>query len=158
MLLNIVIAALMMVATTGIHTGGMKLAINKIQKPGRPWRQRLRRMHVFLIGEIVLVMFYVSLVEVLLWAAVYLALNAIQGFERALYFSMVTFTTLGYGEIVLGERWRLLASFEAANGIIMFGWTTAIVMGAIHHVYFSGQPDDQAPQTLTRTNTRKQGE
>ena len=50
---------------------------------------------------------------------------------------MVTYTTLGYGDIVLHERWRVLASFEAANGIIMFGWTTAIVMAVIRQVYFS---------------------
>jgi hypothetical protein len=36
--------------------------------------------------------------------------------------------------------WRLLSSFEAANGIIMFGWTTAIVMAVVHHVYFSEKP------------------
>lgn len=80
-------------------------------------------------------MFLVSLAEVSAWAAAYLALNAIQGFERALYFSMVTFTTLGYGDIVLDERWHLLASFEAANGIIMFGWSTAIVIAAVQRIY-----------------------
>ena len=50
-------------------------------------------------------MFLASLLEVLVWAVTFLALNAIEGFERALYFSMVTFITLGYGEIVLDERW-----------------------------------------------------
>ena len=68
-------------------------------------------------------------------------MNAIQGFERALYFSMVTFTTLGYGDIVLHERWRLLASSEAANGVIMFSWTTAIVIAAVQRVYFSEEPE-----------------
>ncbi|MHC5158644.1 MAG: potassium channel family protein, partial [Planctomycetota bacterium] len=84
----------------------------------------------------VLLMFLASLIEVLVWAFVYLWLNAIEGVEQAFYFSMVTFTTLGYGDVVLQERWRLLASFEAANGIILFGWTTAIVMAVVHRVYF----------------------
>ena len=44
---------------------------------------------------------------------------------------MVTFTTLGYGDVLLNERWRILGSFEAANGIIMFGWTTAIIIISI---------------------------
>jgi hypothetical protein len=56
------------------------------------------------------------------WALVYVALNAIEGVEQAFYFSMVTFTTLGYGDIVLSECWRLLASFESGIGIIMFGY------------------------------------
>jgi len=141
MLLNIAIAAFIIVATTVIHAMGMKLVIDKIQKPGGPWIQRLRRVHVFLIGEIVLLMFLISVVEVVVWAIPYLAFGAIQGFEKAVYFSMVTFTTLGYGDVLLHERWRLLASFEAANGIIMFGWTTAIVMAAIRHVYFSKEPE-----------------
>ena len=81
-------------------------------------------------------MLLASLIEVLVWAVVYLWLNAIQGVEQAFYFSMVTFTTLGYGDVVLDERWRLLASFEAANGIILFGWTTAIVIAVVHRVYF----------------------
>ena len=49
---------------------------------------------------------------------------------------MVTFTTLGYGDIVLDENWRLLASFEAATGIIMFGWTTAIVLASLQSAYY----------------------
>jgi voltage-gated potassium channel Kch len=50
-----------------------------------------------------------------------------------MYFSIVTFTTLGYGDVLVAEQWRILAATEAANGIIMFGWTTALI------VYFLGQ-------------------
>jgi len=59
------------------------------------------------------------------------------GFEKTFYLSMDTFTTLGYGDVVLMKRWRLLASFEAANGIIMFGWTTAIVIAVVQRGHFS---------------------
>jgi hypothetical protein len=45
-------------------------------------------------------------------------------------------TTLGYGDVVLAEQWRLLSSFEAANGIIMFGWTIAIVGNGVQLIYF----------------------
>jgi hypothetical protein len=141
MLVNTAIAALMMIVTTGIHAGGMILALKLVRSPGGSFTKALRRVPRYRVGGIVLLMFLVTLVEVSLWAAAYLALNAIQGLEKALYFSMVTFTTLGYGEIVLDERWRLLASFEAANGIIMFGWTTAIVMAAVHRIYLSGKSE-----------------
>jgi len=79
---------------------------------------------------------------VLLWAAAYMALGEIKDLEPAFYFSMVTFTTLGYGDIVLDESWRLLASFEAATGIIMFGWTTAILIAVLQHSYFGRKLDD----------------
>jgi len=98
-----------------------------------PLTSRLKRLS--LVSGVVILMFLASVLEVLVWAITYLALNAIQGLEKALYFSMVTFTTLGYGEIVLDEQWRLLASFEAANGIIMFGWTTAIVIAVVQRHY-----------------------
>ena len=57
--------------------------------------------------------------------------------EAALYFSMVTFTTLGYGDVLLDERWRLMAAFEAANGIIIFGLSTAVVVAVVQRVYFA---------------------
>ena len=140
MLLNTAIAAFLMVVTCGVHASGMHLVMRAV----RLHRQRqtanpLQRTPLYWIGGTVLLMFFVSLVEVLIWASTYVALNAIEGLEKALYFSMVTFTTLGYGEIVLDEEWRLLASFEAANGIIMFGWTTAIVIAVVQHVYFKGE-------------------
>ena len=140
MLLNILIGSFLIVLTTGIHAGGMVLAIQTIQSKNGFLKQCLHlKRQFYSVGSIVLIMFFVSLVEVLVWSITYLLLNAIDGFEQALYFSMVTFTTLGYGDVTLEEQWRLLASFEAANGIIMFGWTTAIVMAAVHHTYFSKQ-------------------
>ena len=142
MLINVAIAAVMMVVTTAIHAGAMMIALHHIgSHEGRSGMQ-LRRMRILLVSGIVLLMFRASLLEVLVWAATFLGLNALEGFERALYFSMVTFTTLGYGEIVLDEHWRLLASFEAANGIIMFGWTTAIVIAVVQRVYFSPGTDN----------------
>ena len=136
MLINILIAAFIIVITVVIHAGAMMLALRGIRKEVGGWRQQLRKTHLYRVSGIVLLMFLVSLIEVLVWAFVYLWLNAIEGVEQAFYFSMVTFTTLGYGDVVLQERWRLLASFEAANGIILFGWTTAIVMAVVHRVYF----------------------
>ena len=149
MLLNIAIAAFMMVVTTATHAGGMVLVLRMIRflkaRRGR-LRPRFLRSRIYWLVGTVLLMFLVSIVEVLAWAAAYLALNAIQGFERALYFSTVTFTTLGYGDIVIDEHWRLLASFEATNGIIMFGWTTAIVVATVQRIYrkeYMGDADNK---------------
>ncbi|MCH7812351.1 MAG: two pore domain potassium channel family protein [Chloroflexi bacterium] len=79
-------------------------------------------------------MFLAALLEAGTWAAVYLAVGAIPDLETALYFSTVTFTTLGYGDVTLDAGWRLLASLQGANGTIMFGWTTALVMAVIHRM------------------------
>jgi hypothetical protein len=62
--------------------------------------------------------------------------RALQSIEDALYFSTPTFTTVGYGDIVLGREWRQLATFEAVNGWIIFRWATALIMTVIQRLYF----------------------
>lgn len=136
MLINVATAALLMSVTTVIHACAMMLLLQEVKQHGIGLRAWLRRTRVCWIVSIIITMFVAAVLEALVWAVAYLALGAIKGLEQAIYFSMVTFTTLGYGEIVLDERWRLLASFEAANGIILFGWSTAVVMAAVHRAYF----------------------
>jgi len=137
MLLNMAIAALLMVITTAIHASGMLLVVRVVLQDMAQTTHRKKLMHLYSVAGVVLLMFLVSVIEVLVWSVTYLWLGALDGLEKATYFSMVTFTTLGYGEIVLDEQWRLLASFEAANGIIMFGWTTAIVLATVQRIYFN---------------------
>lgn len=67
------------------------------------------------------------------WALLYRALGAFEDFETAMYFSGVTFTSLGYGDVVLDGRIRLLGPLQAANGLMMFGITTALFFSAIQH-------------------------
>lgn len=73
-----------------------------------------------------------------LWAALLIALGAVEGFEPAIYFTTVTFTTLGYGDIVLDPEWRLLGAFAATNGTMIVGWTTAMIVIAVQRVYGMG--------------------
>lgn len=140
MLLDILITVFIIVTTVIIHTSGMMIVVRILRKH-KASSLGFLRSPTFLIVEIVLVMFAVSIVEVLLWAITYMVVETIEGFEKAFYFSMVTFTTLGYGDIVLTGTWRLLASFEAAIGIIMFGWTTAIVFAAVQYIFFPKDSD-----------------
>jgi hypothetical protein len=143
MLMLLAIAVSVIVATIFIHVGSMMLALKVIKRERKGWVKKIHRMPVNKIAVVVVIMFLGSLLEVLVWAAVYLSFNAIEGVERAVYFSMVTYTTLGYGDVLLTEGWRLLGAFEAANGIIMLGWSTAIVIVVVQKVYFSSQLDEE---------------
>ena len=133
----------MMIATTAIHAGGMAggLEVLKVTHAER-WGGVSRWTRVTVIAALVLIMFVACVIEAAAWGAVYLALGAIDGLEPAMYFSMVTYTTLGYGDVVLEGQWRLLGSFEAANGIIMFGWTTALIVSGVHHLYYAESASD----------------
>lgn len=76
------------------------------------------------------------ILDICLWALVYYLIGALPSFEDAVYFSTTTFTTVGYGDIVLGQDWRQVSVFEAVNGWIIFGWATALIMAVIQRLYF----------------------
>ncbi len=135
MLQQIALGSVLMVVTTFVHAAGTVAALRALRMTHAD-RSRLGSwwVRVSLIAILVVMMFFASLIEVSIWAGLYLAVDAISGIETALYFSTVTFTTLGYGDVVLGEGWRLLGSFQAANGTIMFGWTTALIFAFVHRM------------------------
>ncbi|MCY1443937.1 Ion channel [compost metagenome] len=86
---------------------------------------------VRLLSMVMVVMLIGNYVQMALWALLFLILGEFEDFTAALYFSGVTFATLGYGDVVLSEQWRLLSPLEAANGILMFGVSTAIMTAAV---------------------------
>ena len=98
-----------------------------------------RFKNVIKIDVVVIAILVATMIEGVLWAISYLSIGAFDTFEQALYFSMVTYTTLGYGDLVLADDHRLMGAIEAANGVIMLGWSTAIVVFAIQKVYFSSK-------------------
>ena len=90
--------------------------------------------NTLLLGLVMLVMLLGNFVQTAIWAALFLYLGEFDTFETALYFSGVNFATLGYGDIVMTEEWRLLGPLEAANGILMFGVSTAVLTGAVSDI------------------------
>ncbi len=132
---KIVICVLLTVITTTTHAWAMVFAIKAIR-----WTNAPKTWQVYRVCIVVLVMAFAAIVETLAWAATFLWAGAIEGLREALYFATVTYTTLGYGDVVLGPDWQLVAAFTAINGLIMFGWSTALVFASIQNIYF--------PQTL----------
>ena len=141
MLANLFIASLMMLTTSALHVAGISLVAFMVKGHIGHWRHQHPIIRARKIGGIALVMFFLSVVEIWLWAGVYMLVGAFEKAEEALYFSTVSFTTLGYGDVLLDEKWRLMGAFEAANGIIIFGLSTAAVVAALQRVYFSDAPD-----------------
>jgi len=75
----------------------------------------------------VLVLMVTHAVEVVVWSLAYSLVDAAATGVDLVYFAFVNYTTLGYGDIVPVERWRLLGPITAMNGVLLFGWSTAVI-------------------------------
>jgi hypothetical protein len=73
--------------------------------------------------------------QVAVWAAGFRYTRALPDLETATYFSLVTFTTIGYGDVVLPPGWRLLAGIEGLTGILLIGWSTALMFTVVNRMY-----------------------
>ena len=133
---NILVGILLILITILIHSAVTRYIIYLVGRKKNHNDKLLNFTNEFWIAVIVLNMFLTALLESSIWAFVYHWTGALPDFGSSLYFSIVTFTTLGYGDITLNETWRLLASFEAVLGIIVFGWSTAIIMAVVQKLYF----------------------
>ena len=80
-------------------------------------------------------MVFALTVQVWLWSLVYYRLDIIPDWNASLYFSIVTFTTLGYGDIVLGPDLRIFASFGAVTGLLSFGLSTAFLVAVTTAIF-----------------------
>jgi hypothetical protein len=88
-------------------------------------RPSLRLIAVMIAAVTVLMMAHLA--EVLVWSLIYAAVNAAPAGTDLLYFAFVNYTTLGYGDVTPVERWHLLGPMTAMNGVLLFGWSTAVI-------------------------------
>lgn len=130
---QLVIGTLLLGLTIVIHASCTGFALRLMREVRhRTWEFSHLLSGMVTTAGLALLMFFAGIAEATLYAITYVQTQAIPDFESALYFSIVTFTTLGYGDVTLEPGWRILASTEAANGIIMFGWTTALIVGYVN--------------------------
>jgi hypothetical protein len=84
------------------------------------------------------------LVEVIIWASVFVFCGEFAQFGGAFYHSAMNYTTLGYGDVIMTSSWKLFGPLEAANGMLMFGLSTAIIISVIQLIFrtkFHDLPD-----------------
>ena len=127
---NLALGTLMISLTVVIHTFGlmgvthvMSWVTDRIRLHGH--RSRMLAMNTVVIG-----VFAVLTAEVWLWAASFSLIGVVDDFETALYFSTITFSTVGYGDVVPHPEWRMLAALEGVNGFLLIGWSTAYLIAA----------------------------
>jgi hypothetical protein len=115
------------VCNVAIHALMMTSVIWMAQTMGkrRTTRPALRLTGVMI--AVVSVLIVVHTAEVVVWSLAYLIVNAAPAGSDLVYFAFVNYTTLGYGDVVPVERWHLLGPMTAMNGVLLFGWSTAVI-------------------------------
>ena len=129
MLTVLAIAAALVVITNGIHLAGL-VGLSAVMR-----RQRFHPVHLETkAGQAASIMVYVlsifllHAVEIWIYTLAFLWVNAFDTLYEALYFSISSFTTVGYGDALPDHPWRLLGATESANGFLLIGWSTAFLV------------------------------
>ncbi|MBL9010130.1 MAG: two pore domain potassium channel family protein [Alphaproteobacteria bacterium] len=126
---NLALATLMVGICVTIHFFGLTLLMRALRRRARILKPAKNLFgQGFIVLGVVLGLVLMHTIEIWAYAAAYRAIGAIHDFSTALYFSTTTFTTIGYGDVVLDGDWRLFGAIEAAVGLILFGWSTAFLI------------------------------
>jgi hypothetical protein len=89
----------------------------------------------YVISSILLMLFAGHLFQIAIWAVVFVELGEFSDFVPAFYHSAVNFASLGYGDIVMSEEWRLLGALEASNGVLMFGLSAGTLLSVMVRLF-----------------------
>ena len=126
-------AAGLMAACVAIHAGGTTALLRSLRRSAQPSTSFWSSTTLFVMVAAWMIVQHLS--EVAVWALFYLWKDAMPDLQAALYFSAVTYTTTGYGDLTLPEGWRIVGGIEALTGILMCGWSTAFFFAVVNRLY-----------------------
>ena len=132
----LLLAWCLMAACVAIHAIGVTSAVRWLRRrpiPPRFWPWTW--LFIVLAGWIILL----HLLEITVWGGFYVWLEAMPDLPTGLYFSAVTYTTTGYGDLVLPREWRLVGGVEALTGILMCGWSTGFFFVVVSRMFETDQ-------------------
>lgn len=136
MVIPLILGSAIFVATVAIQVVAVLGLVRFLQR-----RSRINKLHENLwvttvaLGGGMLIVFFGHLLQVALWAGLFMWLGEFETYATAFYHSTVNFSSLGYGDIVMSDKWRLLGAMEAAGGILMFGISTGLGLAVFKLVH-----------------------
>ena len=135
MLTEISIAAIIVAVCLLLHVAGLMLIAEwLLDRRGDLDRKGTKLHYAVLLMILFLGILFLHLIETGLWATFYYTRALFRDFESALYFSMSSYTTIGYGDVLLPERWRLLGAIEGITGVLLCGLSTAFIFAVMNAV------------------------
>jgi hypothetical protein len=127
MLLQFLVGGGVSVVNIAIHALVMTVVVQVAQSGAAKNRSYSSFLLIAVMIPAVLVLMITHAFEVIVWSLAYSIVDAAPPGANLVYFAFVNYTTLGYGDVVPVERWRLLGPITAMNGVLLFGWSTAVV-------------------------------
>ncbi len=143
MLRQILVGAGVSVCNIAIHAFVMAAVLwaARITAAIKTSRQTLRLITVMIATVSFLMAAHFA--EVLVWSLTYAIVGAAPKGTHLVYFAFVNYTTLGYGDVTPVERWHLLGPITAMNGILMFGWSTAVIFEILRRALMTTRGDER---------------
>jgi hypothetical protein len=133
MLAKLLIGWCLMAACVVIHAVGVTGALRRMRL--EPITSLRFSAWVWLFIRLAAWIILLHLIEVSVWGAFYAWQGAMPDLQTGLYFSAVTYTTTGYGDLVLPGEWRLVGGIEALTGILMCGWSTGFFFAVVSRIF-----------------------
>ena len=131
----VLLAAALLATCVIVQSVGMLVLIRWLARLRRVLESRSTYLRVALLLRLFMGIVLLHLTQVGLWAVVFWRAQELPNLETALYFSLASYTTIGFGDVVVGPRWRLLAGIEGLTGILLVGWSTAFVFAVVNRMY-----------------------
>jgi hypothetical protein len=130
MFVDLLVAGGLVLVTVAIHAVGFDLLLRAMHRSRTLTRSGFRKISGSLIG-LTCWLLLVHVAEIVVWGLFYVWRGCLPDVETAVYFSGVTYTTVGYGDLVLPKPWRMLAPLEALTGILMCGLSTGLFFAVV---------------------------
>ena len=135
-LIPLVVGVAAVICTILIHALPLRATIDIVRREKRLGRVGVRFwLDTGIVTRSILYALVAHLVEIAFWAVLFVICREFSDFDTAYYHSAVNYTSLGYGDIVMSPAWRLLGPLETANGMLLFGVSTAMIFAVIQRLF-----------------------
>ena len=136
MLSELLIALGIVAICVVIHVGGIAVFAQYLlgRFPQLEGLETISRQALLLI-VVFAVVISLHLIETAIWATFYYLYGLFESYEIALYFSLGTYSTIGYGDVVLRDRWRLLGGIEGISGVLLCGLSGAFIFAVVNALF-----------------------
>ena len=124
-------AALLLALTVVVHAVGLMAIMRWVVRSHHLEERQTFWSATWLVVQVAWALMVIHVVEIVAWGILYWRNRWLPDLEAAVYFSGVTYTSVGYGDLVLPSPWRLIAPVEALTGLLMAGLSTAFFFGVV---------------------------